>query len=156
MRVRACCRSVRDARVGEGFANAGFLDCWAGGPASDGLEQAIMYCCARWAQYRAALDISHLTTGAGLSEPPGQRKLLDFSYFGFNPRIISETNGLGHSDRPLIPRGELSGLARRRVWDDEGLKNDALDQNLVTSTAATQQTEPEVVAAISSGRANRQ
>ena len=29
--------------------------------------------------------------------------------------------------------------------------NDALDQNLVTSTAATQQTEPEVVAAISSG-----
>jgi hypothetical protein len=28
---------------------------------------------------------------------------------------------------------------------------DALDQNLVTSTAAAQQTEPEVVAAISSG-----
>jgi hypothetical protein len=29
--------------------------------------------------------------------------------------------------------------------------NDALDQNLVTTTAATQQTEPEVVAAIASG-----
>jgi hypothetical protein len=37
------------------------------------------------------------------------------------------------------------------VWDDEGLMKDALDQNLVTSTAAAQQTEPEVVAAISSG-----
>ena len=29
--------------------------------------------------------------------------------------------------------------------------SDALDQNLVTTTAATQQTEPEVVAAIASG-----
>ena len=37
------------------------------------------------------------------------------------------------------------------MWDDEGLMNDALDQNLVTTTAATQQTEPEVVAAIASG-----
>jgi hypothetical protein len=34
---------------------------------------------------------------------------------------------------------------------DEGLMNNALDQNLVTTTAATQQTEPEVVAAVASG-----
>jgi hypothetical protein len=36
------------------------------------------------------------------------------------------------------------------MWDDKRM-NDALDQNLVTTTAATQQTEPEVVAAIASG-----
>ena len=36
------------------------------------------------------------------------------------------------------------------MWDDKWM-NDALDQNPVTTTAATQQTEPEVVAAIASG-----